>query len=167
MAKRATHCRSCGVERSSSNFTPSQRSSLCASCRYQNYRKNRQTPKAMQREREGARAYRARKWAHMLALNTARRSPSSHMTEADVLALWERQRGLCAWFGIPMDRDAPPRDPARPSIDRLDVDGPYSPENTVLACIAANLGRQRASVERWAAIVAAIKLASARDTANG
>lgn len=63
---------------------------------------------------------------------------------------WEKQGGRCHWFGIEMKRGSDtPRDPQKYSLERLDNSRDYTPDNCVLACQAANMGRGAASVEDW------------------
>lgn len=60
---------------------------------------------------------------------------------------WQKQDGRCHWTGIPLIRrmTAPGhperRDPRFVSIERLDPDKGYTPDNCVLACRFVNFGR--------------------------
>ncbi len=78
-----------------------------------------------------------------------------------VRSLWDKQGGLCYWFGVPMVPSTATRDPQRPSIERLDCSGGYTRGNVVLACMAANLGRSNCSAERFSEFCALVR-ASAR-----
>jgi hypothetical protein len=67
-----------------------------------------------------------------------------------VLGLFEEQKGLCYWFGIPIFPNPGTRDPQRPSLDKLVPEKGYVKGNVVLTCAAANMGRSNTSVERFA-----------------
>jgi len=87
------------------------------------------------------------------------------VTEADILAIFDAQKGRCHWFGIPMLPTDAHRDPQRPSLDRLDNSRGYHRDNVVLCCAAANIGRSSASAERFAEFCATLK-ASMKDTST-
>ena len=72
-----------------------------------------------------------------------------NLDRAFILDMFERQMGLCYWFGIPMVPTASHRDPQRPSLDRLDNARGYTKDNVVLACAVANIGRSSATIERF------------------
>jgi hypothetical protein len=82
------------------------------------------------------------------------------LTEEDILAIYERQGGLCYWFGVKMIPSQEKRDPRRPSLDRLNNDKGYTPDNVVLSCMAANVGRSESTHEAFAAFCASITRAS-------
>lgn len=65
---------------------------------------------------------------------------------------FDEQGGLCYWFGIPMTGDPL----ARVTIDRLDSGRGYSPDNVVLCSIAANLGRNKHTTDKWRALLDAM-----------
>jgi hypothetical protein len=66
---------------------------------------------------------------------------------------YERQGGRCYWTGthLDMSRKCVLR---KPSLDRLTPGGPYSPDNVVLACFAANRARSNATAADFSAFLA-------------
>jgi len=142
-------CVECGVERTADTFYASVSSSYCRKCRYQKYKHNKKKPEYIKQASLRGKRYRQQNWAKMLAAYARKRQPESTLREEDLLHEFSEQNGLCFWFGVELDPYAESRDLFKPSLDRLDVDGPYDSENVVLSCLAANLGRQRASIERW------------------
>ncbi|HEY2516949.1 MAG TPA: hypothetical protein VGI39_39025 [Polyangiaceae bacterium] len=100
---------------------------------------------------------RTKHWlSSLLAITKAsarRRGLDFALDEETVRAIWERQQGRCYWFGIPIVPSGVHRDPQRPSIDRLENDKGYTPDNVVLCCMAANLGRSETTAERFRAFV--------------
>lgn len=71
------------------------------------------------------------------------------ITAADLEAQWEKQGKVCYWFKIPLDfgllyKDHPdwyPKHPGAPSVDKIIESGDYTPDNIVITCRFANLGR--------------------------
>lgn len=69
------------------------------------------------------------------------------LTRAWIKDQWQKQNGRCYWTGIPLIRQiTAPGQPERKdcrfvSIDRLDHEKGYTPDNCVLACRFVNLGR--------------------------
>jgi len=71
------------------------------------------------------------------------------ITAADLEAQWEKQGKVCYWFKIPIDfgllyKDHPewyPKHPGAPSVDKIIESGDYTPDNIVITCRFANLGR--------------------------
>lgn len=61
-----------------------------------------------------------------------------------LLSLYDQQRGICAWSGIPI---APEDGPFQISIDRLDIDGPYSKDNVVLCAYMVNCFKNKYNPE--------------------
>lgn len=65
------------------------------------------------------------------------------ITEDDLRQQFIKQDGKCYWFGIdldPMDIFKP-RYPLALSVDRIDNEKVYRPDNIVITCRLANLGR--------------------------
>jgi len=144
-----THCRECGTARTPETFYTSVSTSYCRSCHYQRYKHNKVKPEYKKSSALQGKRYRQTKWAKMLCLYAAQRSEGAQLSEKEVLQKYAEQNGRCYWFGVKLDPLADSRDPFKPSLDRLDVDGPYDKENVVISSLAANLGRQRASQVRW------------------
>jgi hypothetical protein len=107
------------------------------------------------------RAKRVTQWATYLAQACQRSAKHRQITcdlDADYLrSLWEQQRGLCYWLGIPMEPSIETRSPARPSVDRLVPARGYTRGNVVLSTQFANMGRNACSAERFAAFVALLR----------
>ncbi len=62
------------------------------------------------------------------------------------IAQWKFQRGKCYYTKVPMQREA---GPAKVSVDRIDSELGYTPENCVLACYAVNLMKHRAALSEF------------------
>jgi hypothetical protein len=80
------------------------------------------------------------------------------LTEADISSMFERQQGRCYWFNVPLVPTHEHKHPQKPSIDRLDVTKGYTPDNVVLCCYTANIGRNTSSVETFRAFVEVLRL---------
>lgn len=71
------------------------------------------------------------------------------ITEDDLKNQWKLQDEKCFWFSIPLDfgllekkhPDWSPKHPMAPSVDRKDDSKDYTPDNIVICCRFANLGR--------------------------
>lgn len=79
------------------------------------------------------------------------RSLEISISPEDILALYEKQNGLCYWFGLPIVLTGETKHPQKPSVDRLISTSGYTKDNIVLCCLAANLGRNSASFELFSA----------------
>jgi len=83
-----------------------------------------------------------------------KRRPDTHsLTHEDVVALWSAQNGRCALTGIPMTHEVKSNG-GKPlhtniSIDRLDTDKGYSPDNVRLVCWIANVMRRDLTTEAF------------------
>jgi hypothetical protein len=71
------------------------------------------------------------------------------LTKEFILELYEKQNHKCYWYDIEMLPSLNSCDPQQPSIDRIDLDKGYTKDNIVLACFAANMGRNKTSKERF------------------
>ena len=149
MSSATKNCVECGVERNEETFYSSVKTKFCRKCHYKRYKHNKQKASYKEAASKQGKLYRQKNWAKMLCLYAYKRDSEATITESDVLEKFDEQDGKCFWFGVELDPLAESRDPFKPSLDRLDVDGNYSPENVVLSSVAANMGRQRASTERW------------------
>jgi hypothetical protein len=115
---------------------------------------------AMNRERASnniTASNRVSNWPRYLArtcTNDARRRRYPCDIDATYIeSLWEKQRGLCHWLGIPMVPSTIVRQPQRPSIDKLDGSKGYTRGNVVLCTMFANMGRNSFPSEDFRAFV--------------
>lgn len=158
MSRPATHCRICGVRKTRASFPPSMRGGVCRQCKNVHRRQRRRLDVGYRlRNVRESREFRLRRWAHVLVTTCRRHDPQSNISEADVLALFEKQQGKCYWFGVPLQPSLQARAPQKPSLDRLDASKPHSPENCVLACFAANVGRNSTKMEDWRMFLRTLK----------
>lgn len=68
------------------------------------------------------------------------------LNEAWVVSQWDRQRGRCFYSGVPMTTTQSAK---LVSIERLDCDKGYSPENCVLVCWQINMMRRRMPISEF------------------
>lgn len=128
----------------------SRRHVRCNRCRHsQAHFKLLSHPELYQKKKKAAKDSRVRNWESVITRNCRRIDPRSTVAVEDVRELYRRQRGKCFWFGTKLVPSHSPRDPAKPSLDRLDRSKPHSPDNCVLSCFAANAGRNSTPVGRW------------------
>jgi hypothetical protein len=85
--------------------------------------------------------------------NASTMERAHELNEAFLLDLFEKQGGLCYWYGIPMVPSDRIKDPQNPSIDRLDTSRGYEKDNVVLCTQSANYGRNSYTAEQFAAFV--------------
>ena len=64
-----------------------------------------------------------------------------------ILAQYNKQNKKCYWTGVKLVLSDIPQHPFKPSLDRLEVNGPYSPQNTVISALSVNIGRNENSTE--------------------
>jgi hypothetical protein len=93
--------------------------------------------------------YWVKSWHKRLYNSCKSRGFECDITPEYILHLYEKQNGKCYWFGVEMIRSSKRKDPQQPSLDRLNPDVGYVKGNVVLACFAANIGRNRTSPERF------------------
>ena len=65
---------------------------------------------------------------------------------------YAKQQGKCFWTGVDMEITSVANHPLKPSLDRLDGEIGNNEENTVLCCLAVNIGRnenEAASFEQF------------------
>lgn len=76
-----------------------------------------------------------------------RRSKRCTITLDDLFTLWDRQDGRCAVSGIEFHDEAYPKAlvkrPFAPSLDRINPDKGYTPDNVRLVCVSANFARNQ------------------------
>lgn len=66
-----------------------------------------------------------------------------------LLELFDKQKGLCAYFNVPLKIVNTKKHPLKPSLDRIDNSKGYTKDNIVLCCLMANMGRNSCSYEEW------------------
>lgn len=82
------------------------------------------------------------------------------INKQDLEDLWEQQRGLCAITGVPMLKTYGSRDPRQVSLDRINNDRGYHPDNIHLVCFFINVGRNSLDLQTTLDFIQEIKLAS-------
>ena len=156
-------CKACGKRKRILAFRPSHlgrygREGKCRDC-------------TRGRNKAGKKRYENRHWERILAYRATRcNRVMGHDCDIDgdfVMGLWQIQGGKCYWFGVPLLLGAGNYHPQKPSLDRLDGAKPYSRDNVVLACRAANMGRNDSDAETFHEFVNAIKMACCIMDAGG
>jgi len=79
------------------------------------------------------------------------------ITPEFVLSLYRKQNGKCFWFGVDLKSSRNQKDPQIPTLDRIDCKGGYTKNNVVLACFAANIGRNTTTPRRFKEFVKLVK----------
>lgn len=87
------------------------------------------------------------------------------INEEDLRRQWKIQEEKCFWFSIPLDLqlldkkhpDWLPKHPMAPSVDRIDDAKDYTPDNIVICCRFANLGRNIYPFEKTREMIEQIK----------
>lgn len=105
-------------------------------------------------------------WVYMYAAISRRakdKGEESDITKEFLKELFEKQNGLCYWFGIPLIPTAENRHPQKPSLDRVDRAKGYTQDNVVLACHAANMGRNSSTFQQFTDFVAVLKSSFGQD----
>ena len=146
-------CNICQEIKSHEEFYKSQRGSRCKECILKNTREykrilrldpdNRKKEGLKQKER------RVRLWQNTLIHDSKRRGVENSLTVDDVNEIFEKQKGLCYWFNVPLIPSNQKKHPQQPSLDRLDTKKGYVKENVVLCCYSANIGRNESDEETW------------------
>ena len=87
------------------------------------------------------------------------------ITENDLEEQYKKQGEVCYWFKIPLDlnllyKDHPdwaPKHPLAPSVDRIDDTKDYTPDNILITCRFANLGRNIYPFDKMQILIETIK----------
>lgn len=82
------------------------------------------------------------------------------ITWQDLKEQFIKQDGRCYWYGVELDPHTvfTTGDPSTLSVDRLDNSRGYEPDNIVITCRAANLGRGNTDVSTFIKFVESLKL---------
>jgi len=80
------------------------------------------------------------------------------ITWQDLKVQFEKQNRKCFWSGLPIDPEWVYRSyfPLAPSVDRLNCDDEYTPENIAICCRLFNLGRGQCGSDDFLTIMKAI-----------
>jgi hypothetical protein len=90
----------------------------------------------------------------MMKRNASSRGLSFDLTLSDVEALWEKQKGVCAYSGQPMTFTL--SDPQKVSLDRVNSAFGYHKDNVVLCTVRVNLMKRDMSLDEFRATVKAV-----------
>jgi len=146
-------CSKCGKIKELSEFYKSQRGTKCKECvleKTREYkREKRKDPKFRKTEGEKQKERRVRLWLNTLVHDSKRRDVEHSITIDDLQEIYEKQNGICYWFGVPLTPSPKHKYPLQPSIDRLDRNKGYTKDNVVICCYTANIGRNENDLETW------------------
>lgn len=146
-------CKICNLTKPIDEFYSSQRSLKCKECTLElsrEYkRKKRKDKNYLQIESKKQKERRVRLWMNTLINDSKRKNINHNLTVSDIKEIYEKQKGLCFWFKIPMVVSKQKKHPQQPSIDRIDRNKGYTKDNVVLCCYSANIGRNENDVETW------------------
>jgi hypothetical protein len=146
-------CKICNESKPHEDFYKSQRGSKCKSCTLKitrEYKRQKRQDKNFKKIESGKqKERRLRLWQNTLKHDSKNRGVEHNITVDDINEIFERQNGLCFWFGVPLIPSDKTKHPQQPSLDRLDRSKGYTKENVVLCCYSANIGRNENDVETW------------------
>jgi hypothetical protein len=146
-------CSVCGILKDISEYYKSQRGTKCKECVLnitRNYkREKRKNVEFKKIEGVKQKERRVRLWMNTLVNDSKKRYSVHHLTIDDVNEIYERQNGLCYWFGVPLTPSSKHKYPLQPSLDRLDRNKGYTKDNVVICCYTANIGRNENDLETW------------------
>ena len=146
-------CKICGKTKTSNQFYESQRGLKCKECTLnitrEYKRKKRESVDFRKLEGLKQKERRVRLWQNTLINDSKYRGIKNNLSVNDINELFEKQNGLCFWFGVPLIPSNAPKHPQQPSLDRLDRNKGYTKDNIVLTCYSANIGRNENDLETW------------------
>jgi len=146
-------CSKCGEIKSDDDFYKSQRGIRCKECILlgtRDYkRKKRLDPEHRKKEVVLQKERRVRLWQNTLIHDSKYRKIENTLTIDDINRMYEKQKGLCYWFKVPLIPSNKTKHPQQPSLDRLDRTKGYTKDNVVLCCYSANIGRNENDVDTW------------------
>ena len=136
-------CHCCGEYKDINEFSPNGgtspirkgRRSMCRSCstnRQKEHNKNLSDQEKL---------LKCLRWRWLSARDRSRRYEKIgfSLTIEDLITLWNKQNGKCALSGIPMTYELQKgRTYTNVSIDRINTNGDYAPNNIQLVCMACN-----------------------------
>ena len=147
------YCKKCNEFKPITEFYESQNSLLCkhhhkedGRSRKKQYRLN---PNVKEKERLKYQERKIRMWANFLLSHSKTRECENTLKIEDIWEIYDKQKGLCYWFKIPLLPSLIKKHPQQPSLDRLDNSKGYVKDNVVLCCYAANIGRNETNIEVW------------------
>lgn len=150
-------CKICKITKPIEDFYKSQRGSKCKSCLLnitrEYKRKKREDSEFRKIESQKQKERRKRLWQNTLIHDSKHRNLENNITVEDINELYEKQKGLCYWFKIPLAPSTHSKHPQQPSLDRLDRKKGYTKENVVLCCYSANIGRNENDLETWESFI--------------
>jgi hypothetical protein len=146
-------CKICGETKSVEDFYESQRGLKCKTCTLEitrEYKRRRRIDSDF-RKSEGIKQKerRVRLWQNTLIHDSKFRGLEHNITVKDINDIFEKQKGLCFWFKVPLIPSNFSKHPQQPSLDRIDRTKGYTKDNVVLTCYSANIGRNENDVETW------------------
>lgn len=83
----------------------------------------------------------------------------------DLIEMFVRQKGLCAISAVPMELESGTggiKNPLAMSVDRIDSDGNYTPDNIQLVCAAINFMKQEMTMDQFVQWCARVAIYQAR-----
>jgi hypothetical protein len=150
-------CKYCNELKSTEDFYLSQRTSRCKKCFLEfnrDYkRKTRKNDEFRKLEGIKQKERRFRLWQNTLINDSKSRKLENTLTTEDIDEMFEKQKGLCFWFKVPLVPANKSKHPQQPSLDRLDRKKGYVKDNVVLTCYSANIGRNETDLKTWVKFV--------------
>ena len=149
MEKEVKNCKICNIKISENNsrkgtFVP--RHSYyrkCIKC-IKIYNDERYKKRNIKSSAKALKKYRSKNWAQFLIYsalrNRSKKKKKVTINKEWVIEQFHKQNKKCFWTGVDLYLTTKDH-PLKPSLDRLVVDGDYSPANTVVSCKAVNFGR--------------------------
>jgi hypothetical protein len=153
-------CKICGETKSVDDFYKSQRGLKCKTCTLEitrEYKRRRRIDLDF-RKSEGIKQKerRVRLWQNTLIHDSKFRGLEHNITVKDIDDIFEKQKGLCFWFKVPLIPSNFSKHPQQPSLDRLDRNKGYTKDNVVLTCYSANIGRNDNDIKTWKNFISAL-----------
>ena len=152
-------CQDCGVTDPILFYTTAK--SRCKKCTsIQNLRRLDANPAAKQLNKERAALWQRNnpiRYRWLQAKNrAARKDLEFSITESDILSLYDKQNGLCAYTGLQLSLDCSEFDLQSASIDRVDSSKGYILDNVVLCCVVVNTMKNDLSTDQFKTFIVAL-----------